>query len=198
MAFPETSPLKTFQDKKSGAISRVSDNKEPVYRRMNVYIKSIKQYWKERNRRKKAWQLSSEGYTYKQIAEKLGVREKTVQRDMKKVRRYHIGQLNKSWRIMQEEQMAAWEKKLEGLSLSQQFKVTTRLLGEFMDRQREREYNRHLIKIVLDMDHLVHGVFPTIITWPKQKCLRVTLPIHVRIAFRVEGKDIKYGGFTIG
>lgn len=190
--------LNGFQMSDNEVISRVWDSKTPFYRTMNRNMKSIKQYWKERNRRKKARQLSSKGYTYTQIAKKLGVSEKTVQRDIKKVSRYYIGQLNKAWRIMQEEKQREWQQQLNGLTLMQQFKLTTRLLGEYMDRKREREYNRHLLKIILDMDNLRHGVFPTLKMWPDQNHIQMTHPIRVRVVLRVDGKDLPYGGFTIG
>jgi len=190
--------LNSFQDRDNEAFGRVWDSTAPFYRKVDAYMKSIKQYWKERNRRKKAWLLSSEGYTHTQIAKKLSVSEKTVQRDIKKVRRYYIGQLNKSWRIMQEERQAKWAKEVEGLSLTQQFKLTTRLLGDFMDRRREREYNRHLFRIILDMDNLRHGVFPSLKVWPNQDHLKITYPFHVRFVLRVDGQDLPYGGFTIG
>lgn len=202
---PETSPLHGFQVEDNCASS--SDNtslthkkrkKTPNYRIIDKYSKSKKQYWKERNRRKLACQLSSEGYTYTQIAKKLGVSEKTVQRDIKKVSRYYMGQFNKACRIMQQEKMRKWQEQLNGLSQTQQFKVMTKLLCEAMDRKREREYNRHLFKIILDMDNLKYDVFPTLIPWPDRESVTMTFPMHIRFFLRVEGKDLPYGGFTIG
>lgn len=67
-----------------------------------------------------------------------------------------------------------------------------------MVRKRDREYKRHLLKIILDMDQLKHGVFPTLKTWPDQDYLRMTFPMHVRFVLRVDGQDLPYVGFTIG
>jgi len=187
-----------FQQINSEGFSSVLDAKGAVYRRINVYSKSIEQYWKERNRRKQTWRLSSEGLTYKQIAEKLGVSEKTIQRDIKKLRPYYIGQINKAYQIMQEEQIRKFESHLNGLSLTQRFRVLTDLVCEHIAREKEREYNRHLIKIIVDMDHLVHGVFPTLKFWPDQANFSMTKPIHFRIVLRVEGKEIKYGELRMG
>ena len=91
-SFPEIADLLSFQDKENQCFSsvfgnsrRLKERKGPQYRKINRYYKSKSQYWKERNRRKKAWELSGQGYNYTQIAEKLGVSEKTVQRDLKKI-----------------------------------------------------------------------------------------------------------------
>lgn len=175
----------------------VYTKKTQFYRKNKHNTKSKRQYWKERNRRKQAWTLSSKGYTYPKIADKLGVSTKTVQRDMRKLRRYYIGQFNKSMRIMRDKRIEQFERKLEGLNHAQRFKVTTALLCDYMDRKREREYRRHLIKITIDMDNLIKGVLPRIHTWPK-KNFKVTFPLHLHLAYRVEGEDIQCGGFTIG
>ena len=190
--------LHSFQNVHKHTISNVLDTNASFYRKMNAYVKSKDQYWKERNRRKQAWKLSSEGLTYKQIAEKLGVSEKTIQRDIKKLRPYYIGQINKAYQIMQEEQIRKFESHLNGLSLTQRFRVLTDLVCEHIAREKEREYNRHLIKIIVDMDHLVHGVFPTLKFWPDQANFSMTKPIHFRIVLRVEGKEIKYGELRMG
>jgi DNA-binding CsgD family transcriptional regulator len=55
------------------------------YRQMHQYSKSIREYKKERERRQKVFQLYSQGYTQKQIAEQIGVSPKTVYRDLKKL-----------------------------------------------------------------------------------------------------------------
>ena len=99
---------------------------------------------------------------------------------------------------MEEERQAKWAKEIEGLSLIQQFKLVTAKLGDYLERKRGREYNRHLLKIILDMDNLKYGHFPTLIPWPDQQHLTMTFPMHIRFFLRVEGKDIPYGGFTIG
>jgi transcriptional regulator with XRE-family HTH domain len=59
-----------------------------LYRKKAKYTKSIYQYKRERARRKQVWQLWNEGFSQKQIAEKLGVSEKTVGRDWRKLLSY--------------------------------------------------------------------------------------------------------------
>ena len=196
-AFLKISPLEDFQDANNERISRVR-RARPVYRRINKYTKSIRQYWKERSRRKKAHQLHSEGFTYKQIAAKLGVCRKTIQRDIKKTRCYYVGQINRAWRIMEEERHRRWAKELEGLNIFQQYKIISKRLAKFMKARRGREYKRHLLKLIIDMDDLKHGVFPTIKAWPSHKHFSITLPLHVQFILRANGKNMKYGGFTIG
>jgi len=195
--FSETSLLNSFQKADSEVISKVLDSKGPYYRRISTYTKSIRQYWRERKRRKQVSQLSSEGHTYTEIADKLGVSLKTVQRDMKKVSRYYHGQLNKAWRIMKEERQRKWARELEGLSIWQQYKIVTGRLAKHQKIMRGREYKRHLMKIVIDMDDLRHDVFPTLKVWP-ETITSVILPLHVQIILRSDGQNMKYGSFTVG
>lgn len=190
--------LNSIQDVDTCKNISVYTKKTQFYRKNKHNTKSKRQYWKERNRRKQTWTLSSKGYTYPEIAEKLGVSAKTVQRDMKKLRRYYIGQFNKSCRIMHDKRIEMFEKSVEGLNPAQRFKVTTALLCDYMDRQREREYKRHLIKITVDMDHWIgDNILPHIITYPK-KNFNATFPLHLELAYRVKGEIIKCGGFTLG
>jgi len=175
----ETSLLRALQMQDSERFRHKNDIKTPEYRKINTYTKSIEQYWKERNRRKQAWELSGKGFTYKQIAEKLGVSERTIKRDMRKLRRHYIGQFNKKKRAIFEKQRNQVSQLLEGLSLSQRFHVLTGLMVEQRKRQRANEYKRHLMKIIVDMDDMKHGVFPTLKVWPKH-IRQIIMPLQVR------------------
>jgi transposase len=148
----------------------------PEYRRINKYFKSVKQYWKERDRRKKVWQLS-EKYSYKEIAEKLAVSPKTVYRDMKKVRPYYLRMMKARWRQMREADHQQFMQELEGKSLFEQFKITTKRLAEYMDMMRVRRYNRHKIKIIIDMNDVTDGV-PAIHAWPKPPLTLTGYPFY--------------------
>jgi transcriptional antiterminator len=95
-SFPKTDDILRFQQPNNQHFSSKNNkkhtkkqSKRPKYRVINKYVKSKKKYWRERNRRKKVWELSGK-LTYTQIAEKLGISEKTVQRDMKKISPYYI------------------------------------------------------------------------------------------------------------
>ena len=103
--FPETSSIQSFQGEDNASISSVLDRKArlkrkrtPYYRIIDKNSKSVKQYWRERNRRKQVWKLHGEWLTYPQIAKKLGISVKTVQRDMKKIAPYYRGILFKQLR----------------------------------------------------------------------------------------------------
>ena len=193
----EISLLRGFQMRDNYKFSRVNDNKTPEYRRMNRYTKSIEQYWRERNRRKKAWQLSGKGFTYKQFATKLSVSEKTIQRDMRKLRRYYIGKFNKACNEIGAERQRRITEKLESLTLHQGFKLLTKLLIEQRKRKEAQEYKRHLIKIIIDMDDLKRDVIPTLKFWP-ENIRSVVMPLHVQFILRMGGETFKYGGFTVG
>jgi len=193
----ETSLLRGFQVEDMHRFSRVNDTLQPNYRTINRYTKSIAQYWKERNRRKQAWHLSGKGFTYKQIAAKLGVSEKTIQRDMHKISRYYIGQFHKACNEIDAERQRRITEKLEGLTLSQGFSLLTKLVIEQRKRQSAQEYKRHLIKIIIDMDDLKHGVIPNLKMWPRN-VRSIVMPLHVQVLLRIEGKHFKYGGFTVG
>ena len=100
-----------FQQTENDGFSRVMDTERrvkkrnvPQYRLIRTYSKSTKQYWKERKRRKKARELSAQGFTYEQIAQELGVSLSTVKRDMKKLRSYILGQFRREMRLFHEEQ----------------------------------------------------------------------------------------------
>ncbi|MDH5634474.1 MAG: hypothetical protein OEY30_01465 [Candidatus Bathyarchaeota archaeon] len=90
--------------------------KTPRYRLINRYSKSSRQYGKERARRKKTFELLGEGFTLQQIAEMLGVCEKTVSRDLKRTRRFHTGQVNRMIRLIEAERDAEYTKRYESLS----------------------------------------------------------------------------------
>lgn len=203
--FPESSVFNSFQVANNALFSRENTRfgrkkrkYRPLYRVIDNYVKSKKQYWKERNRRKQAYQLSSKGYTYKEIAAELRVSTKTVQRDLKKLSRYITGKINKSISQMQNER---WEKlmaPLEGLNEFKRFHELTKILIKLEKQRRGREYKRHLLKLIIDMDDLKHGAFPTIKPWPSHKHFSITLPLHVQFILRANGENMKYGGFTIG
>lgn len=170
----------------------------PEYRVMNRYVKSTKQYWKERNRRKRARELESQGFTYKQIAKRLGVSEKTVQRDMKKNRRYYIGKINRAYRLLEEERKRKLDRELEGKSLSQQYKIMSRRIDAYMKRVKLRKYLRHLFVITIDMTKLDHGLPKLKFSPSKSFSVNFSEPFHVRILAKTEEFEAPLGGFTIG
>jgi hypothetical protein len=84
-ALAETSQNNGFQIKHMHSFSRentktrpIKRRKTPSYRRINIYSKSPLQYQKERQRRRKALELVSQGLTLSQIAKELGVSVKSA------------------------------------------------------------------------------------------------------------------------
>jgi transposase len=122
--------------------------KGPGYRRKHVYVKSISQYREERKRRKQVCELS--GLSQEEIAKRLGVSVRTVQRDQAKAKPYYQGRFNRFCREIHEKEMREFNETSEGLSLPQRAKVLTKLL----DRQRKEEeaHKRHLRTFFIDID----------------------------------------------
>ena len=66
-------------------------NRRADYRRIGKYYKSVARHKAEKQRRRRVLELHGQGLTILQIAEKLGVSESTVKRDLQKWRRYVKG-----------------------------------------------------------------------------------------------------------
>ena len=99
--------------------------KGPGYRRKHVYVKSISQYREERKRRKQVCELSS--LSQEEIAKRLGVSVRTVQRDQAKAKPYYQGRFNRFCRELHEKEMREFNETSEGLifaSKSQAFDET--------------------------------------------------------------------------
>jgi predicted transcriptional regulator len=178
-------------------IRRPKERKGPEYRRINSYYKSKKQYWKERNRRKKAWELSGQGLTYKQIAEKLDVSEKTVQRDIRKIRPYYNRLSKKYFRELEQQRIDDLNAELEGKTLSHRFKILSKKMVTYNFLMKQREYNRHIIKIIIDMDDQTEG-FPAIRFWPKPPNTLQGTPYHFQFHIKRKGEQCHLGELRLG
>jgi len=188
--------LGDFQQTNSEGFSSVLDTKGAVYRRINVYSKSTEQYWKERNRRKKVWQLSGEGFTYKQIAEKLGVNEKTVQRDINKVRPYYIGRIRRALRIMEEERDRKFKEELEGKNLFQQLSILTQRVTRYKKLMQVRKYLRHTMFVTFDLDAAAKGEPP--ISFKPTPPFSYTKPFQIHFRMKINGKMVSLAELKIG
>ena len=141
--------------------------------------------------------MSGQVLTYKQIAEKLGVSEKTVQRDIKKIRPYYYRLSRAYFRKLDEERQNELREKLEGSSISQQLNILIKEWEHYQQFLKQREYNRHMLKIVIDMDDLTYG-FPTIRFWPKPPITLRGKSYHFQFHVQQEGKQHYMGEITIG
>lgn len=188
---------------KSTQKRQLKPKRGPSYRRMNAYFKSRKQYKKERERRKRVRQLSKEGLTYPQIAEKLGVSEKTVYRDMKKQWPYLFGQLRRKWRMYDEEKQREYHAKMESMTLAQQ----VHFLGQQMELrsriiQQEHNYHGHYTTFLLDLTQPDKYGIPKLTQLPQQtkgKPIAYPYKIRVRVKGVYEGREFTadIGGFNI-
>lgn len=164
----------------------------PQYRKIGRYVKSIKQYKRERLRRKKVRALSSKGMTYSQIAKELGISERTVARDMKKQRCYQIGQFHKALRKIEQDQIDKFNRETAHLNPIKKFQVLTDLLLKQQSLFKMREYNQHTIKITIDMNDITDGC-PSIHFWPKPPW-SLTKPIHFDFYVEHDGETKCLGG----
>jgi hypothetical protein len=137
---------------------RKTSLKGPGYRRKHVYTKGVAKYRKERERRKRVCELSNLNQV--EIAKRLGVSVRTVQRDQAKIKPYHKGQFNRFCRELRETEMREYNEASDSLSLPQRAKLLIKLL----DRQRkEEEAHKRFLRtffIDIDLDHCAADGFP--------------------------------------
>lgn len=197
-----SSQIVNYSAAKRAQTRKIKRKKGPQYRQMGAYTKSIKQYKKERSRRKRVRQLAAAGFTYPQIAVKLGVSEKTVYRDVKKLRPYILGQMCKQWRLWDEQRQHEFSEKMDGLTLWQRYK----LLSQEMAKQRKllqgRSYRGHYTILMLDLTDTDKYGIPKFTQLPHQtKSQPLAYPYKVRVVVKgsYEGRTFEatIGGFNI-
>ncbi len=198
-SFPELTDLQGFQGENSEGFSTVLTEKHglkrrnmPSYRIINKNLKSKKQYWKERNRRKEVLRLSGEWLTYPQIAKKLGISTKTVQRDMKKIAPYQKGILLRHLRELEEKRILKFEKLMGHMTLNQRFRALTNMIIKQRKQRRGREYRKHLVKVFINMDDAIQGI-PRITHWPNTKHFKLTMPMRMQFFVVIKGMKLYMG-----
>jgi len=85
-----------------------------------------------------------------EIAKRLGVSVRTVQRDQAKIKPYHQGQFNRFCRELNEKEMREYNENSEGLSLPQRAKLLMALLER--QRKEEEDHKRFLRTFFIDID----------------------------------------------
>jgi hypothetical protein len=160
--------------------------KGPGYRRKHVYTKSIAKYRKERERRKRVSEFSNLGQ--EEIAKRLGVSVRTVQRDQAKIKPYHKGQFNRFCRELREKEMVEYNETSESLSLQQRAKLLIALL----DRQRkEEEDNKRYLRtffIDIDLDRCATDGFPEAKPFIASHKVNLKAGIQFVVVFRKNGQ----------
>jgi hypothetical protein len=132
----------------SCVFNRETSLKGPGYRRKHVYTKSVAKYRKERERRKRVSELSN--LNQEEIAKRLGVSVRTVQRDQAKIKPYHKGQFNRFCRELREKEMREYNETSDSLSLPQRAKLLIKLLDH--QRKEEEAHKRFLRTFFIDID----------------------------------------------
>jgi transposase-like protein len=188
----ERSDLNGFQIKDLLDFDRISEETRrlkrksiPDYRRISVYYKSSRQYWKERSRRKQVLQLLNGGLDIGEIARQLGVNQKTIYRDLRKLERY----------IQQEEQKILEESLPPALSPAERYKRLIKLLFRARKLSKREECQRHNITVFFDMDNLKDG-FPSILMEDKTSLFQT--PYNITLAAKKEGQIHTLGRIRIG
>ena len=170
----------------SPVCKRKTSLKGPNYRRKHVYIKSVAKYRKERERRKRVCELSN--LNQEEIAKRLGVSVRTVQRDQAKIKPYHLGQFNRFCRELREKEMREYNETSELLSLPQRAKLLVKLL----DRQRkEEEDHKRFLRtffIDIDLDRCAADGFPEAKPFIASQKVNLKAGIQFVVVFRKNGQ----------
>ena len=162
---------------------------KPEYRRVVVNFKSSKKYWQERKRRKLVIELLEQNLTIKQVAVKLGVCERTVKRDIAKIKPYYERRVRHLLNQEDQKKRLELEAELEALSTKQLTKVLAVRMKErnqlLMKLFKHRERLRHQLLVTIDLDDQTTG-FPKIIHIPKAP-FNVKYPFNIKLAFKRNG-----------
>ena len=174
--FPETSEISGVQHGKKRQFSSKSahsGSKEASYRKVSVYTKSMRRYRLERERRRQVRLLAEQGFTQNQIASKLGVCTRTVKRDWDKIRPHVKGQFGKEIRAVVDERQPEFERRREGLTVNEEFRLLKQDLKEAAKkvrslqsshrRQQQRKQPIRQLDYVFDLDSPTADGFPRII-----------------------------------
>lgn len=166
--------------------------KHPKYRRIHTYCKSPKQYWKERDRRKRVLALANKCLTYQEIAEQMGISERTVKRDMHKLRPYRIGVFNKAVLEFRKERQRKLEQQMAGMNLRERLGFISKKLVEEQKLMRRNEYHKHAITFTINLDEIQKRLDdqpygrPFITVTPKT----INCRLHdLRLKFRIKAGD---------
>ena len=160
--------------------------KGPGYRKKHVYTKSIAKYRKERERRKRVSELSN--LSQEEIAKRLGVSVRTVQRDQAKIKPYHRGQFNRFRRELNEKEMREYNETSKSLSLEQRAKLLTALLNS--QRKEEAAHKRFLrtFFIDIDLDRCAAEGFPVAKRFIASHKVNLKEGIQFMVVFRKNGQ----------
>lgn len=186
-------------DQSSGVFDTKRHNNAKIkaeYRRIRKYYKSPKRYQKERKRRRRVLDYYEQGFSYKTIAQKLGVSERTVKRDMVKIKPYYERKIKNLMRKLQQERIANFQAMLEGKTLVQRFNILTKEIARSYRLKKERGYRRSRMVLVINLDDCTNGV-PSMFAEPNPPFPFKT-PFKLMVSFIKDGKSQFGAVFSIG
>ena len=114
------------------------------YRRIKKNYKTLEKFKQEKMRRGQILELQDQGLHIKEIAERLGVSESTIKRDLSKMRRYIKGQFN----IVTREASMQSLSEFQSLSLKKQLSF----VRELVERERVMRRVRRCSALVVTVD----------------------------------------------
>ena len=174
--FPGIDEIREVQHRKNRTFSSEpghSNVKEASYRKVGVYIKSMKKYRHERERRRQVRLLAEKGHTQKQIASELGVSTRTIKRDWGKIRSYIKGQTRKEIRPVVDAHQKEFEQRYQGLTaneklhlLKQDIKSATKSAHKLSSSHTPRNPHQQPLRqvdYILDLDSPTTDGFPSVI-----------------------------------
>jgi DNA-binding CsgD family transcriptional regulator len=186
----------------NGGSSAVFDTKrygnvksKPEYRRIRMYYKSAGKWRDDRLRRKRVLKLHEEGLSYAGIADRLGVSERTVKRDMAKIKPYYDRKIRSYLHKLAEERQANIEAELEGKSLGEQLKILEKTWVNYSKLVKQREYLRRQLTVTIDLDAAAAG-YPAFKVAPTPP-VSINYPFNIKFELTTKGKKIIVGALTI-
>jgi hypothetical protein len=138
--------------------------------------------------------------TIKQIAAKLGVCERTVKRDLAKIRPYYERRSCHYQNFLRQEQLAEFERgsveydKLSPKEKLKRLRLRDEVLGKGFKLVKQRKYVRHQLLVSIDLDDLAGG-FPKIMFSPPMP-FNIKHPFELNFAFKKNGVTTKVCGLA--
>jgi hypothetical protein len=206
--FPGLDEIRGFQQQKNRSFinhipSKGKDNS--AYRKVNIYTKSMRQYTRERSRRRSVRLLAEKGLTQQQIAAALSVSTRTIKRDWNKIMPYVKGQVHKEIRQVQDDRHKEFERRYEGLVgneklklLKQDLKEVTKIANRLQTKDKRQAPNQQThsqLDYILDLDSPTVDGFPSVI-FPKQSSFSLSEGCDMK--FYTVKNGAKRALFTIG
>lgn len=140
--------------------------------------------------------LHEEDLSYAGIADRLGVSERTVKRDMAKIKPYYERKVRSYLHKVGEERQAKIKAELEGKSLSEQLKILEKTWVNYSKLVKQREYLRRQLTVTIDLDATAAG-YPAFKVAPAPP-FSINYPFNIKFELITKGKKIVVGGLTIG